>query len=510
MIAAVLPAITVSDLQSRLRRKEVSPHEVIESLRARIEKVEPKIDAYLSIDFGAALKEAETADVDLPLGGVPIAIKDVINVKGQPCTCGSKILENYRSPYDATVIQKLRAAGAIPLGKTNMDEFAMGSSTENSSVKVTHNPWDLSRVPGGSSGGSAAAVAADAAFGGLGTDSGCSIRQPASLCGVVGVKPSYGGVSRFGLVAFASSLDQVGPLTKTVRDSALIMNAMAGHDPQDSTSLNEPVPDYTKNLGRDLKGMRLGLPKEYMIEGIDPEVKSAVDVALKQLQSLGAEIVDVSLPHTDYGIAVYYFLATAEASANLARFDGVRYGYRAKDPKDLLDHYGRTREEGFGAEVKRRIILGTYVLSSGYYDAYYVRAQKVRELIRQDFVKAFEKVDAIVSPTSPVPAFKLGERTADPLAMYLADIFTNTGNLAGICGISVPCGLAKMNGNQPRNDRGSRTLSGLPIGLQILGKALDEARIFQIAHAYEQSTDWHKAQPPVRTERHTAGIDFDH
>jgi aspartyl-tRNA(Asn)/glutamyl-tRNA(Gln) amidotransferase subunit A len=483
-----LPALTIADLQSLLRRKETSPREVIDSLRARIESVEPKIDAYLSIDFDAAAREADKADVDLPLGGVPIAIKDIINVKGQPCTCASKILADYRSPYDATVIQKLRAAGAVPFGKTNMDEFAMGSSTENSSVKVTRNPWDMSRVPGGSSGGSAAAVAADAAFGGLGTDTGGSIRQPASLCGVVGVKPSYGRVSRFGVVAFASSLDQVGPLTKTVLDSAMIMNAMAGHDPQDSTSLNEPVPDYTKNLGRDLKGMRLGLPKEYMIEGIDPAVKSAVDVAIKQLQSLGAEIVDVSLPHTDYGIAVYYFIATAEASANLARFDGVRYGYRAKDPKDLLDHYGRTREEGFGAEVKRRIILGTYVLSSGYYDAYYVRAQKVRELIRQDFVKAFEKVDAIVSPTSPVPAFKLGERTADPLAMYLADIFTNTGNLAGICGISVPCGLAKVNGNQ------------LPIGLQILGKTLDEARIFQIAHAYEQSTDWHKARPTLSTD----------
>jgi aspartyl-tRNA(Asn)/glutamyl-tRNA(Gln) amidotransferase subunit A len=497
MSRSELPALTIADLQSLLRRKEISPREVIESLRARIEQVEPKIDAYLSIDFEAAAKEADKANVDLPLGGVPIAVKDIINVKGQPCTCASKILANYRSPYDATVIRKLRAAGAIPFGKTNMDEFAMGSSTENSSVKVTRNPWDMSRVPGGSSGGSAAAVAADAAFGGLGTDTGGSIRQPASLCGVVGVKPSYGRVSRFGVVAFASSLDQVGPLTKTVRDSALIMNAMAGHDEFDSTSLNEPVPDYTKNLGRDLKGMRLGLPKEYMIEGIDPQVKSAVDAAIKQLQLLGAEIVDVSLPHTDYGIAVYYFLATAEASANLARFDGVRYGYRAKDPKDLLDHYGRTREEGFGAEVKRRIILGTYALSSGYYDAYYVRAQKVRELIRQDFVKAFEKVDAIVSPTSPVPAFKLGERTADPLAMYLADIFTNTGNLAGICGISVPCGLAKANGNQPRSDRGSRNLSELPIGLQVLGKALDEARIFQIAHAYEQSTDWHKARPKM-------------
>src|SRR5438874_5916316 len=480
-----LPALTIAELQSLLRRKEISPREVIDALRARIKSVEPKIDAYLSIDFDAAAKEAEKVDVDLPLGGVPIAVKDIINVKGQPCTCGSKILGSYRSPYDATVIQKLRAAGAIPFGKTNMDEFAMGSSTENSSVKVSRNPWDLSRVPGGSSGGSAAAVAADAAFAALGTDTGGSIRQPAALSGLVGLKPSYGRVSRFGVTAFASSLDQVGPLTKTVRDSALIMNAVAGHDPQDSTSLPDPVPDYTKNLGRDLKGIRLGVPKEYMIEGIDPQVKSAVDAAIKQLQSLGAEIVDVSLPNTDYGIAVYYFLATAEASANLARFDGVRYGHRAKDPKDLLDHYGRTREEGFGAEVKRRIILGTYVLSSGYYDAYYVRAQKVRQLIREDFVKAFEKCDAIISPTSPEPAFKLGERTANPLAMYLADIFTNTANLAGICGISVPCGFAKVNGSQ------------LPIGLQILGKPLNEPRILQIAHAYEQSTDWHKARSPI-------------
>ena len=480
-----LPALTIAELQSLLRRKEISPREVIDSLRARIEKIEPKIDAYLSIDFEAAAKEAEKVDVDLPLGGVPIAVKDIINVKGQPCTCGSKILGSYRSPYDATVIQKLRAAGAIPLGKTNMDEFAMGSSTENSSVKVTRNPWDLARVPGGSSGGSAAAVAADATFGALGTDTGGSIRQPASLSGVVGLKPSYGRVSRFGVVAFASSLDQVGPLTKTVRDSAMIMNAVAGRDPQDSTSLPDPVPDYTKDLGRDLKGIRLGVPKEYRVEGINPQVSSAVNAAIKQLESLGAEIVHLSLPHTDYGIAAYYFLATAEASANLARFDGVRYGYRAKDPKDLLDHYGRTRAEGFGAEVKRRIILGTYVLSSGYYDAYYVRAQKVRQLIRQDFVKAFEKADVIISPTSPEPAFKLGERTADPLAMYLADIFTNTANLAGICGISVPCGFAKVNGSQ------------LPVGLQILGKALDEARIFQIAHAYEQSTDWHKARPKL-------------
>ena len=493
-----LPALTIAELQGLLRRREVSPREVVETLQSRINEVEAKIDAYLSIDFEAALKAAENVDVDLPLGGVPIAIKDIINVADQPCTCGSKILANYRAMYDATVIRKLKAAGAIPFGKTNMDEFAMGSSTENSSVKPTRNPWDLSRVPGGSSGGSAAAVAANAAFGALGTDTGGSIRQPAALSGIVGLKPTYGRVSRYGVTAFASSLDQVGPLAKTVRDSAMIMNAIAGHDPNDSTCLNEPVPDYAAALGRDLKGIRLGLPKEYMIAGIDPQVKSGVDDAVAHLQSLGAEIVDVSLPHTEEAISVYYILATAEASANLARFDGVRYGHRAENPKDLLDHYGRTREEGFGAEVKRRIILGTYVLSSGYYDAYYLRAQKVRVLIRQDFAKAFEQVDALVSPTSPVPAFKLGERTADPLQMYLADIFTNAGNLAGICGISVPCGFAK-SGRHGDTDSSRGEINGqqLPIGLQFLGKALDEARIMQIAHAYEQSTDWHKARPPL-------------
>jgi len=480
-----LPALNIADLQSLLRRREVSPREVLDALRARIEDVDGEVDAYLSTNFEAATKEAEKANVDLPLGGVPIAIKDIISVAGEPCTCASKILRGYRALYDATVIQKLRAAGAIPFGKTNMDEFAMGSSTENSGVKLTRNPWDLSRVPGGSSGGSAAAVAADAAFGALGTDTGGSIRQPAALSGIVGFKPSYGRVSRFGLVAFASSLDQAGPLTKTVRDAALIMNAIAGHDPQDSTCLNEPVPDYTAALGRDLRGVRLGLPKEYMIEGIEPQVKSAIDAAIAQLETLGAKIVDVSLPQTDYAIAVYYILATAEASANLARFDGVRYGHRAENPKDLLDHYGRTREEGFGPEVKRRIILGTYVLSSGYYDAYYLRAQKVRELIRQDFAKAFEKVDVLISPTSPVPAFKLGERMDDPLQMYLADIFTSPANLAGICGISVPCGFAETDGHR------------LPVGLQLLGKAFDEGRILQIAHAYEQSTDWHKARSPI-------------
>jgi aspartyl-tRNA(Asn)/glutamyl-tRNA(Gln) amidotransferase subunit A len=491
-----LLALSIADLQSMLRRREVSAHDVINALRSRIEAVDGEIGAYLSLDMDAAAKEAEKANVDLPLGGVPLAIKDIINVIGQPCTCGSKILRGYRAIYDATVIRKLRAAGAIPFGKTNLDEFAMGSSTENSAMKLTRNPWDLSRVPGGSSGGSAAAVAADAAFGALGSDTGGSIRQPAALSGVVGFKPTYGRVSRFGLVAFASSLDQIGPLAKTVRDSALIMNVIAGHDPQDSTSLNEPVPHFAAKLGNELRGVRLGVPKEYMIEGTDPQVKAAINAAVKQMNSLGAEIVDVSLPHTDYAVAVYYILATAEASANLARFDGVRYGYRAENPKDVLDLYGRTREEGFGPEVKRRVILGTYVLSSGYYDAYYLRAQKVRELIRHDFAKAFEKVDALISPTSPVPAFKLGERTADPLQMYLADIFTIAANLAGICGISIPCGFAEKDGHR------------LPVGLQLLGKPLDEARILQIAHAYEQSTDWHKARPPIalptRFARHPA------
>ena len=480
-----LSAFSIADLQSLLRRREVSPGDVINALRERIERIDADIGAYLSLNVEAAMKEAERANVDLPLGGVPIAVKDIINVTGQPCTCGSKILHGYRARYDATVVQKLRAAGAIPFGKTNLDEFAMGSSTENSALKSTRNPWDLSRVPGGSSGGSAAAVAAHEAFGALGSDTGGSIRQPAAMCGVVGLKPTYGRVSRFGLVAFASSLDQIGPVTKTVRDAGLILNAIAGHDPQDSTALNESVPDYVANLGNDLRGVRLGLPKEYMIEGIDPQVRAAIGAAAKQLNSLGAEIVEVSLPSTEYAIAVYYIVATAESSANLARFDGVRYGYRAENPRDMLDLYGRTRQEGFGPEVKRRIILGTYVLSSGYYEAYYSRAQKVRELIRHDFAKAFEQVDALISPTSPVAAFKIGERVVDPLQMYLADIFTIAANLAGICGISIPCGLAELDGHR------------LPIGLQLLGRPLDEARILRIAHAYEQSTDWHKARPPI-------------
>jgi aspartyl-tRNA(Asn)/glutamyl-tRNA(Gln) amidotransferase subunit A len=488
-----LPAFTIGDLQTLLRAREISPREVLESLEERIAEIDGKLGAYLSRDLEMAMAEAEEADVNLPLGGVPIAIKDLISVRGQACTCASKILRGYIAPYDATVVERLRAHGAIPFGRMNMDEFAMGSSTENSSVQPARNPWDVARVPGGSSGGAAAAVAANETFGALGTDTGGSIRQPAALSGVVGVKPSYGRVSRFGAVAFASSFDQIGPLTRTVRDSALIMNAIAGRDPRDSTSLDAPVPDYTKGLGDDLRGMRIGVPLEYVVDGIDAEVKAAVAAAIEHLHKLGAEIVDVSLPHTEYAISVYYILATAEASANLARFDGVRYGHRAENVRDLSDHYGRTRGEGFGAEVKRRIILGTYVLSSGYYDAYYLRAQKVRELIRRDFARAFEKVDALVSPTTPTPAFKLGEKSADPLQMYLADIFTNAANLAGICAISLPCGFARRTSDK-----------ALPIGLQIMAKSLDEARLFQIGHAYEESTEWHKARPPIGSSQSLA------
>jgi aspartyl-tRNA(Asn)/glutamyl-tRNA(Gln) amidotransferase subunit A len=477
--------LSVADLQAKLRARELSPVDAIDALEARIAAVDPKVGAYLSRNVEAAREEAAKADVSLPLGGVPIGIKDVINVTGEPCTAGSKILQSFRSPYDATVISRLRAAGAVPFGRMNMDEFAMGSSTENSAYQLTHNPWDLDRIPGGSSGGSAAAVAAREAFATLGSDTGGSIRQPAALCGCVGLKPSYGRVSRYGLIAFASSLDQIGPFARTTRDSGLLLNALSGRDPMDSTSLDQPVNDYTSLLGRDIKGLRLGIPKEYFVDGMDPQVRATVEKAIKQCESLGAELVEVSLPHTEFAVGVYYIIATAEASANLARFDGVRYGHRADQPKDLLDHYKRTREEGFGNEVKRRIILGTYVLSSGYYDAYYLRAQKVRTLIRQDFTAAFEKCDALVCPTSPDLAFKIGERTDDPLRMYLADIFTIAANLAGICGLSVPCGFGEADGAK------------LPIGLQFLGKPFDEARLLQIAHAYEQSTDWHNAAPAL-------------
>jgi len=480
-----LSTLSIAGLQQKLRAREVTPVEALTALDGRIAKVDSKVQGYLSRNLETARTLAEAADISLPLGGVPIAIKDVINVKGDPCTCASKILQGYTATYDATVIRKLRAAGAIPFGRTNMDEFAMGSSTENSAYQKTFNPWDTSRIPGGSSGGSAAVVAADEAFAALGSDTGGSIRQPAALCGCVGLKPSYGRVSRFGLVAFASSLDQIGPFTKTVQDSALLLNVISGRDPQDSTSLDEPVPDYTALLGRDLKGIKLGMPKEYFIEGIDPQVDRAVRDAIRQYESLGAEIVEVSLPNTEHAVGVYYIVATAEASANLARFDGVRYGHRASEISNLLDHYEKTREEGFGPEVKRRIILGTYVLSSGYYDAYYLRAQKVRTLIRRDFTDAFEKVDAIICPTSPELAFRIGDRSDDPLRMYLADIFTIAANLAGICGISIPCGFGTADGKQ------------LPIGLQLLGKPFQETQLLQIAHAYEQATEWHKARPQL-------------
>ncbi len=479
-----LHTLTVAEAAKGIREKQFSSTELVTALLQRIDQVESRVQAFLSVDREGALKEAGRRDSESstrPLHGVPIALKDILNVKGQPCTCGSQILKGYISVYDATVVTRLKEAGAVLLGRTNMDEFAMGSSTENSSFHPTHNPWDLTRIPGGSSGGSAAAVAADECLAALGTDTGGSIRQPAAVCGCVGLKPTYGRVSRFGLVAFASSLDQIGPLTKTVEDSALLLNILCGRDVMDSTSLPVDVPDFTMVLGRGVKGMRLGLPKEYFVKGMDPEVESAIRAAVDGLEKQGAQIVDISLPHTEHAVATYYVIATAEASANLARFDGVRYGHRVTEPGDLLDLYGRSRAEGFGIEVKRRIILGTYVLSSGYYDAYYLRAQKVRTLIRRDFQEAFEKCDAILTPTSPTVAFKMGEKTTDPLQMYLADIFTIATNLAGICGVSVPCGFVK----------------GMPVGLQILGPSMGEEKILQIANAHEKATSWHKERPKL-------------
>jgi aspartyl-tRNA(Asn)/glutamyl-tRNA(Gln) amidotransferase subunit A len=486
----MLNQLTISELAVKLAKREVSAREVMQSCLDQIARVDGNIHAFISHDASDALAQADAADKELAKGGrtarcllgIPVAIKDVIAVKNQPLNCGSKILGKFVSPYDATVIEKLKAAGAIVFGRLNMDEFAMGSSTENSAFGVTRNPWDTKRIPGGSSGGSAAAVAADETIAALGSDTGGSIRQPAALCGVVGLKPTYGRVSRYGLVAFASSLDQIGPLTKNVRDAATMLGMIGGHDSRDSTSVPQPVPNCVANLTGDIKGLKLGLPKEYMIGGLDAEVKAAMDVAVKQFEKLGAEIVEISLPHTDYAVATYYIIATAEASANLARFDGIRYGARVGGA-DPIELYCKTRGAGFGAEVKRRIILGTYVLSSGYYDAYYLRAQKVRTLIRNDFLKAFEKVDAIVTPTSPTAAFKIGEKSDDPLQMYLSDIFTISCNLAGICGISIPCGFTK----KPK----------LPIGLQLLGKPFGEETILKIAHAYEGSTNWHREKPPL-------------
>jgi len=488
----MLNQLTLSQLTARLAKREVSARETLQACLDQIQRVDGRLHAFLSYDEKDALAQADVADRALaagatharqPLLGVPIALKDVLAVKNQPLGCGSKILTGFVSPYDATAVEKLRAAGAIVFGRLNMDEFAMGSSTENSAFGPTRNPWDLTRVPGGSSGGSAAAVAADECIATLGSDTGGSVRQPAALSGVVGLKPTYGRISRYGLVAYASSLDQIGCLTKQVGDAAVLLGVLSGHDRRDSTSLAEPVPDYPAALNGRIEGLRLGLPKEYFIGGLDPAVNDAVRAAVQQLAKLGAEIVEISLPHTDYAIAAYYVVATAEASANLARFDGVRYGLRV-DGANPYELYCRTRGAGFGAEVKRRIILGTYVLSSGYYDAYYLRAQKVRTLIRQDFLNAFQKVDLIVTPTTPTAAFKTGEKCADPMQMYLTDIFTISCNLAGICGMSIPCGFTQ----NPK----------LPIGLQFLGKPLGEETLLRAAHAYEQSTPWHDQRPPLK------------
>ncbi|KKL28066.1 hypothetical protein LCGC14_2378880, partial [marine sediment metagenome] len=419
-----------------------------------------------------------------PLAGVPIAIKDNMCIDGVLTTCSSKILENFKSPYDATVIKRLKENDLVFIGKTNMDEFAMGSSTENSAFKITHNPWNLETIPGGSSGGSAAAIASDEAILALGSDTGGSIRQPASLCGVVGLKPTYGRVSRYGLVAFASSLDQIGPLTKDIRDCALLMNLISGYDERDSTSCDYPVPDYTKSLINDIKEVRIGVPKEYFVKGMDEEVEKSVKDAIRLLEKLGAKIEEISLPHTEYAVAVYYLLATAEASSNLARYEGVKYGRRSQvaGHRSLIEMYEETRGEGFGDEVKRRIMLGTYALSAGYYDAYYLKAQKVRTLVKEDIDKAFEKCDCLITPTSPTPSFKIGEKIDDPLKMYLSDIFTISTNLAGIPGISIPCGFTKAD---------------LPIGLQILTKPFAEETILRVAHTYEQHTDWHKRKPRI-------------
>jgi aspartyl-tRNA(Asn)/glutamyl-tRNA(Gln) amidotransferase subunit A len=473
-------SLSIDAARAAVADRQTSATALAESFYARIEKDDPLIGAYLTLSKERAL--AKAAEIDAlavkgeklpPLGGVPVAIKDVMVTRGVRSTAGSKILGNYVPPYNCTAVARMEAAGAVVLGKTNCDEFAMGSSNENSAWRPVHNPRDLSRVPGGSSGGSAAAVAADMAVAALGSDTGGSIRQPASFCGVVGLMPTYGRVSRYGLIAFASSLDHIGPLTKTVKDAALVLGTIAGRDPMDSTSAEVPVPDYVAELEKPVRGLRLGVAKEYLGEGLDAEVRKAVEAAIQKLASLGCEIVEVSLPHTPYAIPTYYIVATAEASANLARFDGVRYGYRASGARTLSDMYRRSRDEGFGPEVKRRIMLGTYALSAGYYDAYYLKAQRVRTLLTRDFEDAFKKVDAIVTPTSPTAAFKLGEKVDDPLAMYLADIYTVTADLAGIPGISVPCG---------------ETREKLPIGLQILGRHFDEATILRLAHAYEQAS----------------------
>jgi len=468
---------TVHDTLKLLDSRQCTSESVVRAVLDAIRRQDGEIGAYLSVDEEDGLRQAKAADKARSEGGkgrllgIPIAVKDVLNVRGQPCTCASLILQGYVSPYDATAVARLRAEGAILLGRVNMDEFAMGSTTENSAFKITRNPWNRDCVPGGSSGGSAASVAGGEALAALGSDTGGSIRQPAAFCGCVGLKPSYGRISRYGLTAFASSLDQIGPLTHDVRDAALLLGVMAGVDERDSSSVDLPVPDYERSLTNDLRGMKLGLPREYFVAGMDRDVEKAIRAAVEQCRALGAEIIEVSLPHTEYAVATYYVVATAEASANLARFDGVRYGFRAGGAEDPIDMYSKTRAQGFGAEVKRRIILGTYVLSSGYYDAYYLSAQKVRTLIRNDFEAAFKQCDALLAPVSPTAAYRIGEKAGNPLQMYLGDILTVTANLAGICGLSVPCGL---------------TGGGLPVGLQILGPAFKEENILRVGHAYEQ------------------------
>jgi len=485
-----LHELTIHEAQELLRKGEISAVELTWAIIDRIVEVDNQVKAYLTITPESALEQAQGADrrraagEDHPLLGVPLAIKDIICTKGVPTTCGSRILDNFIPPYDATVIEQLRHRGAVILGKTNMDEFAMGSSTENSGFFPTHNPWDLSRVPGGSSGGSAAALAADECLGALGSDTGGSVRQPAAFCGVAGLKPTYGRVSRYGLVAFASSLDQIAPFGKDVTDCATMLQAMAHYDPCDSTSVAVPAPDYAQALVPHIRGMRVGVPKEYFVEGMEPGVEIAVRAAIEKLADLGAEVDDVSLPHTKYSLPVYYLIAPAEASANLARYDGVKYGYSHPEVEDVWDAYRQTRQNGFGPEVKRRIMLGTYALSAGYYDAYYLKAQKVRTLIKRDFDKAFSKFDVLVAPTSPTVAFKIGEKVDDPLQMYLSDVLTLSLNLAGICGISIPCGFAE-----------ARVSASLPVGLQIMGDAVAEEAVLRVAYAYEQATEWHRRRP---------------
>ena len=478
--------LTIHEAHNLLTRKDITSVELTSAVFDRIGQVEDMVGAYITLVQDQAMAQAAGADEMIrqgkggPLTGVPVAIKDVLCTEGIRTTCGSKILENFIPPYSATVVRKLKEAHAVIVGKTNMDEFAMGSSTEHSAIKVTRNPWDLTRIPGGSSGGSAAAVAADECIGAIGTDTGGSIRQPACHCGVVGLKPTYGAVSRFGLVAFASSLDQVGPITKDVTDCAILMNGICGYDPKDSTSVPRDVPDYTRGLRAGLKGLVVGIPAEYFAAGVDEDVAQALSDAITVIEGFGATCKSVSLPHTEYAVAVYYLIAPAEASSNLARYDGVRYGFRDKEAEELIRMYSDTRSKGFGSEVQRRIIIGTYALSAGYYDAYYGKASRVRTLIMQDFNKAFETCDVLLAPVAPTPAFRLGEKLADPLAMYLSDIFTLPASLAGIAGISVPCGFSK---------------DGTPIGLQILSKHFDEEKIIRVAYSFEQATDFHTKMP---------------